>query len=136
MIKNATSGDLIEALEAHLEETQNHVTRLEQVFEVLGKNAVSKKCLATAGLIEEAGQIMDECEEGAMRDAGIISAAQKVEHYEIATYGTLRQFAATLGLDKVVKLLAATLAEEKSADEKLTEVAESAINIEAAHMEA
>jgi len=136
MIKNATSGDLIGALEAHLEETQNHVTRLEQVFEVIGKTAAAKKCQATAGLIEEAGEIMEECEKGAMRDAGIISAAQKVEHYEIATYGTLRQFAETLGLDKAVKLLAATLAEEKSADEKLTEVAESTINIDAAHIEA
>lgn len=127
---------MIGALEAHLEETQNHVTRLEQVFEVIGKTAAAKKCQATAGLIEEAGEIMEECEKGAMRDAGIISAAQKVEHYEIATYGTLRQFAETLGLDKAVKLLAATLAEEKSADEKLTEVAESTINIDAAHIEA
>jgi ferritin-like metal-binding protein YciE len=136
MIKNATSGDLIEALEKHLTETQNHVTRLEQVFDVIGKNAVAKKCEATAGLIEEAGQIMEECEKGAMRDAGIISAAQKVEHYEIATYGTLRRFAETLGLDEAVKLLAATLGEEKAADEKLTEVAENTINIEAAHEEA
>ena len=136
MIKNATSGELIEALEAHLTETQNHVTRLEQVFNIIGKNAVSKKCLATAGLIEEAGQIMDECEKGAMRDAGIISAAQKVEHYEIATYGTLRQFAETLGLNQAVKLLEATLSEEKGADEKLTEVAENTINLEDAHQEA
>ncbi|WP_018345180.1 ferritin-like domain-containing protein [Cytophaga aurantiaca] len=136
MIKNATSGDLIKALESHLDETQNHVTRLEQVFELIGKNAVAKKCEATAGLILEAGEIMEECDKGAMRDAGIISAAQKVEHYEIATYGTLRQFADTLGLDKVVKLLAATLSEEKAADEKLTEVAENTINIEAAHQEA
>jgi ferritin-like metal-binding protein YciE len=136
MIKNATSEDLIAALESHLEETQNHVTRVEQVFEIIGKNAVAKKCLATAGLIEEAGQIMDECEEGAMRDAGIISAAQKVEHYEIATYGTLRQFAETLGLNDVAEILAATLSEEKGANDKLSEVAESTINVEAAHEEA
>lgn len=136
MIKNATSEELIGALEAHLTETQEHVTRLEQVFEIIGKNAVAKKCEAMAGLIEEATAIMEDCEEGSMRDAGIISAGQKVEHYEIASYGTLCQFAATLGLDDAKEILGETLSEEKAADEKLTEVAESAINIEAAHEEA
>ena len=131
MIKNATSEDLIEALEGHLDETKEQVTRLEQVFEILGKKATAKKCEAMDGLIKEAEEIMEECEEGAMCDAGIISAGQKVEHYEIASYGTLRQFAETLGLDEAVDLLQMTLDEEKAADEKLTEVAVSAVNVEA-----
>ncbi|MEP7265437.1 MAG: ferritin-like domain-containing protein [Bacteroidota bacterium] len=135
MIKNATSEELIEALENHLEETQNHVTRVEQVFEIIGKKATAKKCEAMEGLIKEAEEIMAECEEGAMRDAGIISAGQKVEHYEIATYGTLRQFATTLGMDDAAELLEETLDEEKAADETLTEVAESAVNVEAAEEE-
>jgi ferritin-like metal-binding protein YciE len=135
MIKNASSEDLIEALENHLEETQEQVTRVEQVFEVLGKKAAAKKCEAMEGLINEAESIMEDCEEGAMCDAGIISAAQKVEHYEIASYGTLRQFAETLGLDEAVSLLEQTLQEEKNADEKLSEVAMSAVNIEAAEEE-
>jgi len=131
MIKNATSAELIEALENHLSETEEQVSRAEQVFEALGKKPTAKKCEAIAGLIKEAEEIMDECEEGAMRDAGIISAAQKVEHYEIASYGTLRQFAETLGLNVAVSLLEQTLEEEKAADKKLTEVAVSAVNIEA-----
>ncbi len=132
MIKNATSEELIEALENHLTETKTQIERVEQVFGVIGKKATAKKCEAMAGLIKEAEGIMEECEEGAMCDAGIISAGQKVEHYEIASYGTLRQFAETLGLDNAVELLKATLDEEKAADEKLTEVALSAVNIEAA----
>ena len=131
MIKNATSEELIEALEKHLTETKEQVERAEQVFETIGKKAIAKKCEAMDGLIKEAEQIMDECEEGAMCDAGIIAAAQKVEHYEIASYGTLRQFAETLGLDDAVELLQETLDEEKSADEKLTEVAIYAVNIQA-----
>ena len=132
MIKNATSAELIKALKKHLEETHKHVSRVEQVFEILGKKAVAKKCEAMAGLIKEAGGIMEDCEPGAMRDAGIISAGQKVEHYEIASYGTLRQFAETLGLTTAANLLGQTLQEEKIADMKLTEVAVSAINIRAA----
>jgi ferritin-like metal-binding protein YciE len=132
MIKNATSEELIEALTGHLAETEEQVSRVEQVFEILGKKAVAVKCEAMAGLIKEAEEIMEECEEGPMCDAGIISAGQKVEHYEIASYGTLRQFAETLGLTEAVSLLEATLNEEKAADEKLTEVAVSAINVEAA----
>lgn len=131
MIKNATSEELIEALEKHLTETKEQVERAEQIFETIGKKAIAKKCEAMDGLIKEAEQIMDECEEGAMCDAGIIAAAQKVEHYEIASYGTLRQFAETLGLDDAVELLQETLDEEKSADEKLTEVAIYAVNIQA-----
>ena len=132
MIKNATSQELVKALTNHLSETENQITRLEQVFESIGKKAVAKKCEAMEGLIKEAGEIMESCDKGAMCDAGIISAGQKVEHYEIASYGTLRQFAKTLGLTEAISLLEATLKEEKAADEKLSEVATSAINVEAA----
>lgn len=131
MIKNATSEELIEALTMHLEETQEHVSRAEQVFAAIGKKAEAIKCEAMTGLIKESESIMEECEPGSMCDAGIISAAQKVEHYEIATYGTLRQFAETLGLTEAVTLLETTLNEEKAADVKLTEVAVAAINVEA-----
>lgn len=136
MIKNATSQELIDALTNHLEETKNQVTRVENVFASIDKKATAKKCEAMEGLIKEAEDIMESCEDGAMCDAGIISAGQKVEHYEIASYGTLRQFAKTLGLTKAVTLLETTLKEEKAADEKLSEVATDAINVEAAHAEA
>lgn len=135
MIKNATSEELAEALSAHLTETEGHVDRVEQVFASFGKKAEAVKCEAMTGLLKEAEDIMEECEPGAMCDAGIISAAQKAEHYEIATYGTLRQFAETLGLAKAVTLLEATLIEEKAADVKLTEIAIDAVNVEAAEME-
>lgn len=135
MIKNATSEELIDALKNHLEETKGHVTRVELVFDLIGKKTTAKKCEAMEGLIKEAGDIMEACEEGAMRDAGIIAAAQKVEHYEIASYGTLRQFAETLGLSEATGLLGETLGEERAADEKLSEVAMSAVNIEAAEEE-
>ena len=131
MVKKATSEELVEALENHLEETEGQVQRLEQVFELLGKPAQAKKCDAMDGLITEAEDIMSESDEGVMRDAGIISAGQKVEHYEIATYGTLRTFAKTLGLNEIADLLEETLNEEKNADETLTSVAESSINVKA-----
>lgn len=132
MIKNATSEDLKEVLFTHLEETKEHVNRLEKVFTLIDLKPRSKKCEAMEGLIQEAGKIMESCEQGCMRDAGIISAAQKVEHYEIAAYGTLRQFAETLDLFEVVDLLDKNLHEEKDADHNLSEVAMEAINIEAA----
>ncbi len=132
MAKQAESDELRTALENHLQETEGQVERLEQVFESIGQKASAKKCEAMAGLIEEGEGIMEESEAGPMRDAGIISAGQKIEHYEIASYGTLRQFAQTLGLTEAASLLEQTLNEEKAADEKLTEVAVSAINIEAA----
>jgi ferritin-like metal-binding protein YciE len=131
MVINATSRELINSLKSHLAETVNQVARLEQVFESIGKKATAKKCNAMEGLIKEAEEKMESCESGAMCDAGIISAAQKVEHYEIASYGTLRQFAETLGLTKAVSLLEATLNEEKATDVKLSEIAQS-INVEAA----
>jgi ferritin-like metal-binding protein YciE len=134
MIENATSSDLVAALNKHLGETHNQVTRLESVFSSIGEEAETKKCQATAGLIKEAEEIMESTERGVVRDAGIISAAQKVEHYEIATYGTLRTFAQTLGEHEAMALLQQTLDEEKGADHKLTEIAESHINAEAADM--
>ena len=135
MIKNATSGELIEALETHLSETETQIRRIEQIFELLEKKAVAKKCDAMEGLIKEGEGIMEECEEGSMMDAGIIGAGQKIEHYEIASYGTLRTFAETLGLQDAAALLEETLGEEKAADVKLTEVAVTAINIQAAREE-
>lgn len=135
MIKKATSEELIEALENHLQETEEQVSRCEEIFGIIGKKAVAKKCEAMDGLIKEAEEIMKDTDEGSMRDAGIISAGQKVEHYEIASYGTLRQFAETLGLTDAVELFEMTLEEEKGADETLTEVALSAVNIQAAEEE-
>jgi ferritin-like metal-binding protein YciE len=130
MIKNATSEELVDALSSHLEETQGHVTRLEEVFEAIGEKAVAKKCEAMDGLTKEAEEIMQDTEKGVVRDAGIIAAGQKVEHYEIATYGTLISFAKTLGEDEAVTLLQSTLEEEKAADEKLSEISDE-INVEA-----
>lgn len=132
MIKNTTSKELNTILTVHLEETKKHVSRLEKVFSLIDVKAVAKKCAAMEGLIEEASDMMESCEEGPMCDAGIIFAAQKIEHYEIASYGTLRQFAETLKLKKVVELLETTLQEEKESDLKLSDVAMGAINVEAA----
>lgn len=132
MAKNATSQNLKDAIEEHLTVTQNQVSRLEQVFEIIGKKATAKKCDAMEGLIKEGESIMQETELGAVRDAGIIAASQKIEHYEIATYGTLCAFAKTLGEDDAVQLLKATLAEEKEADVNLTEAAYNTINFDAA----
>jgi ferritin-like metal-binding protein YciE len=132
MAKNATAEDLTKAIENHLAETETHVTRLEQVFASIGEKAVAKKCDAMDGLLKEGEGIMEETEVGAVRDAGIIAAAQKVEHYEIATYGTLRVFADILGENEAKDLLSQTLEEEKNADTMLTEIAVTVINIEAA----
>lgn len=131
MAKKATCAELKDALTNHLEETKGHVQRLEQVFELLGKKAQAKKCDAMEGLLKEGEGIMEDTTEGPVRDAGIISAGQKVEHYEIASYGTLVAFARLLGENEAADLLAQTLDEEKAADSKLTEVAETAVNIDA-----
>ena len=131
MSKNATTISLINALDEHKTVTEGHVTRLEQVFQIVGEKAVAKKCDAMAGLIEEGQGIMEETQPGPVRDAGIIAASQKIEHYEIATYGTLAAFARTLGEDEAVELLEMTLAEEKQADSTLTEAAYNDINFEA-----
>lgn len=134
MIKNATSIELIDALVEHLEETYDQVERLAKVFASIGKKPVAKKCDAMEGLIKEAESMMESCEDGPMCDAGIIMAGQKIEHYEIASYGTLRQFAELLGLSEAEALLEATLIEEKAADQNLSEIAQM-INIEAADEE-
>jgi len=135
MVKNASSVELKDAIDNHLTETEKQITRLEEVFTIIGKKASAKKCDAMEGLIEEAKGMLEETELGVVRDAGIIAASQKIEHYEIATYGTLRQFAETLGLPEAATLLEQTLDEEKSADKTLTEVAVNAVNLEAAEME-
>jgi ferritin-like metal-binding protein YciE len=135
MIKAASSEELIEALTAHLAETEEQVKRVEQVFESIKKKPVAQKCEAMTGLIKEAGEIMESCETGAMCDAGIIAAGQKVEHYEIASYGTLRQFAETLELTDATRLLEQNLNEEKTANEKLSEIAVRIINEAAARLE-
>src|SRR5690606_29994742 len=132
MVKNATSKDLVAAIEEHLTVTEEQIARLEKVFEIMGKKATAKKCDAMEGLIKEGESILEETEKGPVRDAGIIAASQKIEHYEIATYGTLAAFANTLGETEIVALLEATLAEEKEADALLTESAYNSINFEAA----
>lgn len=132
MAKNATSEELVEAIENHLEETEGQVEKVEEVFELIEKKAKVKKCEGMAGLIREGEEIMKSSDKGSMRDAGIIAAAQKVEHFEIATYGTLRTYAEILGLEDVAAVLEEILDEEKATDEKLTEIAETTINIQAA----
>ena len=132
MIKKATSPELIDALTDHLEVTQEQVTRLDEVFNMIGEKVQAKKCAAMEGLIKESEEIMASTAEGVVRDAGIIAAGQKVEHYEIATYGTLCAFAKILGENEAAELLLQTLNEEKEADDKLSEVAEGSINLRAA----
>lgn len=133
MQKAATSDQLKQAFGDHLEQTKGHVERLEQVFEMLGKKAQAKKCDAMEGITKEGEGIIEETEQGtATRDVGLVLAGQKVEHYEISTYGGLEQLARTLGKDDVADILAQTLAEEKEADSLLTSVAEDGINYEAA----
>jgi ferritin-like metal-binding protein YciE len=132
MAKNSTSENLIATINDHLAVTQDQVTRLEKVFEIIGEKAAAKKCDAMEGLIKEGEGIMEETQPGPVRDAGIIAASQKIEHYEIATYGTLAAFAETLGEQEAVELLKATLEEEKEADTLLTDAAYNTINFDAA----
>src|SRR5258706_8750774 len=131
MQKAATSEELKKAIGDHLEVTKEHVSRLENVFEKLGHKAQAKKCDAMEGLTKEGESIIEETEEGtATRDVGLIMAAQKVEHYEIATYGGLTQLAKTLGNEEIAEILGNTLSEEKEADETLTSIAENNVNYE------
>ena len=133
MQKAATSEELKNAFAEHLEITKNQVTRLEQIFELLGSKPQAKKCDAMAGLVEEANSVIEETEKGThIRDAGLIISAQKVEHYEIAAYGGLAQLAKTMGNEEIKNLLGETLDEEKEADEMLTGLAEGTINEAAA----
>lgn len=129
LARAATSDELRDAFTSHLEETKEHVSRLEQVFELLGEKAQAKKCDAMEGITEEGASIIEDTEEGtATRDVALILAGQKAEHYEIATYGGLSQIAKTLGLDEVAAILDTTLEEEKNADDTLTGLAEGSIN--------
>ena len=129
MIKGATSDELKQTITDHLEQTKNHVTRLESAFESIGEKAKAVKCEAMAGLLKEAEELLTETDAGTeVRDVAIISAAQKVEHYEIASYGTMRTLASKLGFSEAEKLFAETLEEEKTADSLLTQVAENYVN--------
>ncbi len=131
MAEASTSQTLSQAFESHLLETEGHVTRLEKIFRMLGKDPKSQTCDAMKGLISEGEDIVSDIDKSSLRDAGVIAAANRVEHYEIAAYGSARTFAQTLGLTQAAALLEQTLQEEKKADQKLTQLAESMINEEA-----
>jgi ferritin-like metal-binding protein YciE len=131
MAKAAQSDDLKAAFEKHLEETEEHVSRLEQVFEMIEVAPRGKKCEAIEGIIEEGADIMKEFKGAPALDAGLVSAAQAVEHYEIARYGTLKRWAEMMGLDEAVQLLDETLEEEKNTDAALTELADAQANEQA-----
>ena len=132
MAKAATSPELKAGFEQHHTETEGQVERLQQVFEILGKPARGKTCDAILGILEEGKEIMDEYKGAVALDAGLVAAAQAVEHYEIARYGTLMTWAKQLGHNDIAELLSATLEEEKSTDSKLTKLATSAVNAKAA----
>ena len=137
MAKAASSEELRQAFETHTEQTRGQVEKLEEVFQLLDEKAQGKKCDGMEGIVKEGEKVIEETEEGSMtRDAGLIVSAQKVEHYEIATYGSLTQLAKTMGHDEVAEILGGILAEEKETDELLSGIAESSINIQATHEEA
>lgn len=125
---NASSSKLQKALEDHLSETEEQIERLKEVFEMIGEKAEGEECAAMKGIIEEGEDIMKETEPGSVRDAGIIAAGQKAEHYEIASYGTLAAWADELGLDEAADLFEEILEEEKAADVKLSELATDSLN--------
>lgn len=131
MAKAAQSDELKAAFEKHRGQTEEHVARLEEVFEVIDKKPVGKTCAAIMGITEEGAEIIKDYKGSPSLDAGLLAAAQAVEHYEISRYGTLRTWAAELGLDEAVNLLDLTLGEEKETDAALTQLAEAAVNIAA-----
>jgi ferritin-like metal-binding protein YciE len=131
MAEASTSQSLRQAFESHLMETEGHVTRLENVFRTLGQDPKSHTCDAMKGLISEGEDIISDIDQSSLRDAGLIASANRVEHYEIAGYGSARTFAQTLGLTQAAALLEQTLQEEKAADHKLTQLAENMVNDEA-----
>jgi len=131
MAKAASNPELQQAFTTHLEETRQHAERIEQVLDKMGEKAKGKKCKAMEGLLEEGKEMMDEDAEPEVMDAGLIAAAQRVEHYEIAGYGCVRTYAKLLGNEQAAKLLQQTLDEEGNTDKKLTDLAESVINLEA-----
>jgi ferritin-like metal-binding protein YciE len=132
MIETATNPQLKQGLDAHLGETKGHVKRLEQAFQMLGKKAKAVDCPAIDGILEEAVEVTGDVDDKAVLDAAIIAAAQAVEHYEMTRYGTLIAWAKQLGRADVAKLLEQTLSEERAADKKLTTIAETKVNLEAA----
>jgi ferritin-like metal-binding protein YciE len=132
MAKAAANEELRAGFEQHLEQTKGHVERLDQIGKSLGLKLTGHKCKAMEGLVEEGSELISEDAEAGVRDAGLIGAAQRVEHYEIAGYGTAAALARQLGFDEAVELLEATLQEEKETDSKLTDLAESTVNAEAA----
>lgn len=136
MAKAATNQTLRAGFEEHLEQTRNHVARLEEIAKSFNCKLTGHRCKAMEGLIAEGGELISEDADDTVRDAGLIGAAQRVEHYEIAGYGTARALAQCLGYGEVVRLLNETLDEEKATDEKLSELAETTINAEAAEMSA
>src|SRR4029078_2003627 len=136
MAKAANSDELRQAFEKHREQTVTHVERLEQVFSIIDKKAQGKTCAAIVGITEEGSEIMDEYKGSPALDAGLLAAAQDVEHYEISRYGTLRTWADELGLARAVTLLQQTLEEEEATDDALTELAEDVVNQEAQGAEA
>ena len=136
MAKAAQSPELREAFESHLKETEEQAQRIEQAMESLGKSLQRKKCKAMTGLLAEGKEMMDEYEDDPALDAVLIAAAQKVEHYEIASYGTLCEWAEQMGHNEALDLFKQNLEEEKAADEKLTTIAESAANLQAEEKEA
>jgi|SRR6478735_2933330 ferritin-like metal-binding protein YciE len=131
MAKGASSGALQSAIQEHLEQTKTHVDRLEKAFSVLDKPPRAEHCQAMEGLIEEGSDLLQEDGSDSVKDAALIGAAQKVEHYEIAAYGTAKALASLLGRSDVVSLLQETLNEEKETDQKLTELAQSEVNVAA-----
>jgi ferritin-like metal-binding protein YciE len=132
MAKSATSPDLKQSFETHLEQTEGHVRRLEQVFKIFGEEPERKTCKAMKGLIAEGAEVIKEDAEPEVKDAALIAAAQRVEHYEMAAYGSARTYAEELGKADAVELLEETLKEEKQTDSKLTKLAVSVINLKAA----
>jgi ferritin-like metal-binding protein YciE len=134
LVKKARTPELVEAFQSHLAETENHVTRLEQVFDELGETAKAKTCDGMKGIIDEAGSMMKEDFDEQTMDAVLIASAQRAEHYEISAYGTLVTWARTMEHDTAADLLQQNLDEEKAADEKLTEIAESGVNEQAAQL--
>ena len=135
MQRGAQAPELRQAFEKHKAETEGHVERLQQVFEIIGKRAQGKTCPAIDGILEEGQEVVKEAEDDTIRDAAMLAAAQAVEHYEISRYGTLIAWAGKMGLDDAAGILAETLEEEKATDENLSELAESEINVEASEKE-
>jgi ferritin-like metal-binding protein YciE len=131
MAKAAQSPDLQKAFQNHLKQTEGHVDRIERIFSDMEGSPRGKKCAAMEGLVEEGSELLQEDIDPNVLDAGLIAAAQKVEHYEIASYGTVRAWAERLGKTRAAQLLQQTLDEESAADEKLTQIAESQANVEA-----